>query len=47
MKMAITTPNSETAVSPRFTTTRRSMSMEISPTRIAAPESSRANAIRL
>jgi len=47
MKMAITTPNSDTAVSPRFTTTSRSMSIEISPTRIAAPESSSAKAIRL
>ncbi len=47
MKMAMTTPNSETAVRPRFTTTRRSMSIEISPTKIDAPESSTAKAIRL
>src|ERR1035441_898438 len=47
MKMAITTPNSDTAVSPRLTTTKRSTSIEIPPTRIEAPESSSANAIRL
>src|SRR5256885_1236777 len=47
MKMVMTTPNRETAVRPRFTTTRRSISMEIWPIKIAAPESSNAKAIRL
>src|SRR5580658_1472539 len=47
MKMAMTTPNNETAVRPRLTTTRRSISIEIWPTKIAAPESSKAKAIRL
>ncbi len=47
MKMAMTTPKRDTAVSPRLTTTSRSISIETSPTRIAAPESSSANAIRL
>src|SRR2546422_6138567 len=47
MKIAITTPNSETAVSPRLRTTSFSMSIEICPTSMAAPESSRAKAIRL
>ena len=42
-----TTPNSETAVRPRLITTRRSMPMEIWPTRMAAPDISTAKAIRL
>ncbi len=47
MKMAMTMPNSDTAVSPRLMTTRRSISMEICPTRIAAPDISSAKAIKL
>ena len=47
MKIAITTPNRETAVSPRLMTTSFSISIEIWPTRMAAPESSSAKAIRL
>ena len=47
MKIAITTPNSETAVRPRLITTSLSTSMEISPTRMAAAEIRSAKAIRL
>ena len=47
IKMAITIPNSVTAVSPRLITTRRSMFTEICPTSTAHPVISKSKAIRL
>src|ERR1700722_7263700 len=47
MKIAMTMPNNETAVSPRLITTSRSISIEICPTRIDAPDNNKAKAIKL
>jgi len=46
-KIAITIPNSETALSPRLITTSRSIPIETWPNKIEAPDISNAKTIKL